>query len=88
MNRTNRSLKAGHFTLNIDDDPGEVGDLHCPDGKVVPSVGGNAEVRFGTMRWVLSQPARITVPGWGGRGEWMSFSLSKKGERRYRRRNR
>jgi len=61
MNRTNRSLQAGHFTLNIDDDPGKVGDLHCPDGKVVSSVGGTAEVRYGTMHWVLSQPARITA---------------------------
>jgi hypothetical protein len=63
MNRTNRSLQAGQFTVNIDDDPGKLGELHGPDGKVVPSMGGTAEVRFGTTRWVLSQPARITASG-------------------------
>ena len=51
-------LRAGQFSVAIGEQ-GLAGELQRPDGRVLPATAGTAEVRYGTLRRPLHQPAAV-----------------------------
>jgi hypothetical protein len=51
-------VRAGQFAVAIGEQ-GLAGELQRPDGKVLPAMAGTAEVRYGTLRRPLNQPASV-----------------------------
>lgn len=51
-------LQAGQFAVAIGEQ-GLAGELQRPDGKILPAMASTAELRYGSLRWPLNQPASV-----------------------------